>query len=294
MEREIIKIDEELCNGCGLCIPNCHEGALQIIDGKARLISDLMCDGLGACLGHCPVGAMTIENREAEAYDEVLVMKDMVSKGRNTVVAHLKHLKEHNEIGFLNQALDFLKENSDSLDFEIKDVLTKMMENKDKPCGGGAHHHEGGGCPGSAARTIQREERPSFTPQTIQSELGQWPIQMHLINPLSSQFDDTDFLLAADCTAFTLGSFHPKYLKNKTLGIACPKLDNGMEVYLGKLIQLIDGAEINTLTVVIMEVPCCGGLIQLAKAAADQADRKIPIKKIVVGIKGDILEENWI
>jgi len=111
MIREIVKIDEELCNGCGDCVPNCHEGALQIIDGKARLISDLMCDGLGACLGHCPEGAITIEKREAEEYDEQLVISQMVKQGKNTVFAHLKHLQEHGETGFLTEALNYIKAN---------------------------------------------------------------------------------------------------------------------------------------------------------------------------------------
>ena len=109
MIREMVKIDEELCNGCGICVPNCHEGALQMIDGKARLISDLMCDGLGACIGHCPQGAITIEQREAEAYDETKVMEIMVSKGKNTVIAHLKHLKDHNEIAYLKEGVMFLR-----------------------------------------------------------------------------------------------------------------------------------------------------------------------------------------
>ena len=121
MEREMVKIDEELCNGCGLCIPGCHEGALQIIDGKARLISDLMCDGLGACLGHCPQGAITIEKREAEAYDETRVMEIMVTRGMNTVVAHLKHLKEHNETGFLREGVKYLRDNEDKLGFNFQE-----------------------------------------------------------------------------------------------------------------------------------------------------------------------------
>lgn len=123
MVREVVKIDEEICNGCGECVPNCHEGALQIIDGKARLISDLLCDGLGACIGHCPLGAITIEKREAEAYDEYKVMQVMVTKGKNTVLAHLKHLKDHNEKEFLKQGIDFLKNNKDKIDFNIDAIM---------------------------------------------------------------------------------------------------------------------------------------------------------------------------
>jgi NAD-dependent dihydropyrimidine dehydrogenase PreA subunit len=301
MKREIIKIDEEKCNGCGLCIPNCHEGALQIIDGKARLISDLLCDGLGACIGHCPEGALEVEEREAEPYDEVKVIQDMIPKGRNTIIAHLKHLKDHQEFGFLKEAVSYLKDYEDSLPFQLSDVI---MEVHHYSPGGHSHAHglkvasvpvSGGGCPGSAAATFKREspENGHSTPEQT-SELSQWPVQMHLINPASGQFSGTDFVLTADCVAFALGNFHRKYLKGKTLGIACPKLDSNMEVYRNKLSALIDQSGVNTITVMIMEVPCCGGLLQMAKDAVTNAERKIPLKAVMVGIKGDILKEVWV
>jgi MinD superfamily P-loop ATPase len=121
MKRDILKIDEELCNGCGQCVPNCHEGALQVIDGKVRLVSELMCDGLGACIGHCPEGAITIETREAEPYNEIRVMKQMKDKGKNTIIAHLKHMKDHGETGFLQEGVNYLKENRNSLNL----ILTR-------------------------------------------------------------------------------------------------------------------------------------------------------------------------
>jgi NAD-dependent dihydropyrimidine dehydrogenase PreA subunit len=304
MKREIIKIDEERCNGCGLCIPNCHEGALQIIDGKARLVSELMCDGLGACIGHCPEGALEIEEREAEAYDEVKVIQEMIPKGKNLVIAHLKHLKDHQEFGFLKEALTYLKAEESHLPFSLSEVVMEVHHHS--PSVQGHAHPAGmkmaphaavhsGGCPGSAAATFKRDASATedFSPSQS-SELSQWPVQMHLINPSSGQFSGTDFVLAADCVAFSLGNFHSHYLKGKTLGIACPKLDSNKEVYQSKLRSLIEQAGINTLTVMIMEVPCCSGLLQMAREAVATANRKIPLKAVMVGIRGDILKEEWV
>ncbi|MCU0641224.1 MAG: 4Fe-4S binding protein [Candidatus Margulisbacteria bacterium] len=222
VKRQIVKIDEEKCNGCGLCIPNCHEGALQIVDGKARLVSEVFCDGLGACLGHCPQGAITLEEREA--------------------------------IPFMEQEC---------------------------------------GCPGAAVRAF-RDKNEGEAVGNPASQLRQWPVQLHLVPPGAPYFKGADLLLAADCVAYSLGGFHGRYLRGRALAIACPKLDQGQEIYLEKLIALIDQARINTLTVMIMEVPCCGGLLQLAKTAQAQAKRKIPLKAVVVGLEGDILKEDWV
>ena len=151
MIREIVKIDEELCDGCGDCIPNCHEGALQIIDGKARLISELMCDGLGACLGHCPQDAITIEKREADEYDEDIVIAQMIKSGKATVFAHLKHLQEHGETGFLNQALTYIRANREAMPFEISEVHELLHGGKEqKPGKAGVVS----GCPGSASQSF--------------------------------------------------------------------------------------------------------------------------------------------
>lgn len=294
MERDIIKIDEEKCNGCGLCVPNCHEGALQIIDGKVRLVSDLMCDGLGACIGHCPEGAIEIERREAEPYDEVKVMEIMVTKGINTVAAHLKHLKEHNETEFLRQGMEYLVENEDKLDFTVEQVRKTIhgvaveAEPEPEACGGG--------CPGSqpvAFAPMANEKISVAGIADVKSELSQWPLQLHLVNPMAQYFVDSDLLVAADCTAFSIGNFHQKWLKGRSLIIACPKLDNGQEIYLRKLVSLIEDANVNTITVLIMEVPCCGGLLQLVEMAVQQAKRKVPVKGVTVGIRGDILHEEW-
>ncbi len=257
MKRDIIKIDDEKCNGCGLCVPNCHEGVLRIIAGKVRLVSDLMCDGLGACIGYCPEGAITIESREAEPYDEVKVMEIMVSKGFNDVK---------------------------------KAVHAKENTNSDSGCNGG--------CQGSKTVVFDPAEIKLANQQnsngSIKSELRQWPVQLHLINPGASYFNGSDLLVASDCSAFTLGDFHQNWLKNKSLVIACPKLDQGKEAYLQKFISLIDNAKVNTITVLIMEVPCCGGLLQLVEMAISRSTRKVPVKCVTVSIKGEVLNEEWV
>ena len=294
MKREIIKIDEDKCNGCGLCIPGCPEGALQIIDNKARLVSDLMCDGLGACIGDCPEGAIEIEIREAEPYNETIVIKEIIKHGFNTVVAHLKHLREHGETDYLHEALGVLSEESD-LGYTVDAVKTKVHEKDESDsCASG--------CPGSAPVVFDIDTNAVNNAGGISEDTGagapstlrQWPVQMHLINPKAPYFHNADVVLAADCTAFSLGNFHSHYLKGKSLAIACPKLDSGMEVYVEKLTSMIDDTKINTLHVMIMEVPCCGGLIQMAQMAASNANRKIPVKKTVVGIRGAILSEEWV
>jgi len=314
MKRQIIKIDEDKCNGCGVCVPNCHEGALQMIDGKARLISDLMCDGLGACIGHCPVGAIEIIEREAEPYNEIAVIEEMVKKGKNTVKAHLSHLKDHMEFGYLKQGVKWMQENRNKINFDVDEVISKVhngIQPHEEPasnsCGCGGHEeqpkqshhhaheqlHQGGGCPGSASKSFAQPQTINTMTNTP-SQLTHWPVQMHLINPAASHFQNSDLMLAADCVAFSLGNFHSAFLKGKTLAIACPKLDSNKEVYIDKLVALIDNAKVNTITVVKMEVPCCGGILQMAKIASQNATRKVPIKSITVGIKGRVLSEDWV
>lgn len=297
MKRDILKIDEDLCNGCGQCVPNCHEGALQVIDGKIRLVSELMCDGLGACIGHCPEGAITIETREAEPYNEVHVMEKMKDKGKNTIIAHLKHLKDHGETGFLHDGVTYLKEHKSELKFNLEEVMTEVHNHGKLAVAEVSHHehaHEGGGCPGSRTMVIGKPSAAANSPVTEQpSELRQWPVQMHLVNPNAPYFRNSDLLLAADCVAFSMGGFHSNHLKGKSLAIACPKLDHGTDIYVEKLTAMIDLAKINTITVMMMEVPCCGGLLQMVKAALGNATRKVPVKKMVIGLSGEVLTEEW-
>ena len=297
MKRDILKIDEDLCNGCGECVPNCHEGALQVIDDKVRLVSELMCDGLGACIGHCPTGAITIEKREAEPYNETRVMEQMKDKGKNTVIAHLKHLKDHGEGGFLREGVSYLQLHRSELNFNLDEVMTEVHNHGKKPEPVVmVHHAHGGACPGSRERVIERgSPSPAAVVTTEQlSELRQWPVQMHLINPAAGYFKDSDLLLAADCVAFSMGGFHSMHLKGKSLAIACPKLDHGSEIYIDKLASLIDNAKVNTITVMMMEVPCCGGLLQMVKAALAKASGKVPVKRTIVSISGEVLQEEWV
>lgn len=288
MQREIIFIDEEKCDGCGLCIPNCHEGALQVIDGKARLISDLFCDGLGACIGHCPQGAITMEKREAEPYNERKVMEQILPKGRNTILAHLEHLKEHNEEAFLKEALDFIKE----FDVDLGDSVYT-------PAPANVVIGPGCGCGGSAPRDFRVEmpdtkaDESEHSPYVVPTELKQWPVQLHLLNPMASYIRDSDLLLASDCSAFTMGGFHSRFMKGKSVAIACPKLDQGKDVYISKLATMISDAKVNTVTVVMMEVPCCHGLAQLVHLAIQQAGIKVPVKEVIMSIRGEVLSEVW-
>ncbi|MFV0593578.1 MAG: ATP-binding protein [Draconibacterium sp.] len=293
MIREIVKIDEDLCNGCGVCVPNCHEGALQIIDGKARLVSELMCDGLGACIGHCPEGAITIEKREADAYDEVATISHMIKSGKNTVFAHLKHLQDHGENGYLNEALSFIRANREAMPFEISEVHELLHgEKKENTSSGGCAT---GGCPGSAPVAFDAGSLKMATPANeVPSTLTQWPVQMHLINPAASYFHGADLLVAADCAGFAYGNFHNDFIKGRKMVIACPKLDQGKDIYVQKLTRLIDDARVNTITVVIMEVPCCGGLSQMVEMATQMASRKVPVKEVVISIRGEVLSEEWI
>jgi len=275
--RKIVQIDEAKCTGCGDCIPNCQEGALQVIDGKARLISDIFCDGLGACMGHCPVDAITIEEREAEPYQEEKVMDEIVKKGPNTIKAHLQHLLDHNETGYLLEAFDYLTKHN----LPIPD----LVEDECMTCGGGGC--SAGSCPGSAVQDFGSSTSSSSN-QFIPSELTQWPVQLHLI-PIQAPFwNQADVLIAADCTAYAYGNFHSNFLQGKKLIIGCPKLDDTNH-YLDKLTQFFQTNQLKSVTVLMMEVPCCSGLLSLVKEAMKRANKSITIFHHTLSVKGEIL-----
>ena len=271
VRRQIIKIDDELCTGCGDCIPNCPEGALQVIDGKARLVSDLFCDGLGACIGHCPVDAISVEEREAEPYGERKVMENIVKQGPNVIRAHLEHLRDHDELGLLKEALGFLKERGIAV-----------------PAGAAAAHPQSGGCPG--ARMMQFEAKPEAAPAgRAVSRLRQWPVQITLVPPQAPYLQGADLLFAADCVPFAYANFHEDFLKGKVVLVGCPKLDDA-EFYRRKLAEVFRHNDIRSIEIVHMEVPCCLGLAHVVKLALEDAGKTVPLSLTKIGIRGDILE----
>lgn len=242
--RKIVKIDEEKCNGCGLCIPNCAEGALQIVEGKAKLITDKFCDGLGACLGHCPEDAITIIEREAEEFDE------------KAVEAHLHKQKE----------------------------TTQVHQPKPQP--------EFAGCPSSRVLQFQTPKpgTESGPKESSISELSQWPVQLKLVPVDAPYFKDADLLIAADCVPFAYPDFHRDFLKGKTLVVGCPKLDD-IQIYREKLAAIFKENPIKSVTVPFMEVPCCFGLVKATEDAIEASGKNIPLKKVKIGIRGEINPE---
>ena len=252
MIRKVVKIDEDRCNGCGLCVPSCAEGAIQIIDGKARLVADNLCDGLGACLGDCPQDAITIEEREADEFDEVAVAERLGEGGGHTppAPAHLG--------GGCPSA-------------QVRSFAPPT----------------GGGCPSAQPLQINRPEQADGTVAgPAPSRLAQWPIQLHLVPPTAPFLLGADVLLAADCAPFAYADFHEELLKGKALLIACPKLDHTAP-YLDKLVAMIEQSQIRSLTVVHMEVPCCSGLVHLARQAVARSGRELPLETVCIGIRGE-------
>jgi len=278
MKRQIIKIDEDKCNGCGLCVPNCPEGALQMIDGKARLVGELLCDGLGACIGKCPEGAITIEERESDPYEETKVMENVVKGGKNVLAAHLRHLKDHGQEEYLKLAMAYMKEHN--IPVPEEDAGKEPL-----PCG----------CPGTMMKDFRAPEASAESASVagepagkIASELRQWPTQRHLVRPQAPYFRDCDLLVAADCVPFAHGDFHRRFLKGKTLVMFCPKLDTVMDMYLDKLTTIIRDNNIKSITVVKMEVPCCYGALKLTEEALKQSGKNIILKEYTISIRGEI------
>lgn len=281
-KRKIIKVDEEKCTGCGECIPNCPEGALQVIDGKARLVSDLFCDGLGACVGHCPEGAMTVEERAAEPYNEAKVMVNIVKAGPNTIAAHLRHLKDHSAMEYYVQALDFLRARGVQPPGkpEAKSQEAKAKIPSPRPelaCG----------CPGSAVRELTPSStRPleSLTPRPL-SALRNWPIQLTLMPVTAPYLKGADLLISADCVGSSHPNFHEDLVKGRVLIIACPKLDDA-DAYIEKLTRMFAESTPKSVTCAHMTVPCCSGLVRIVKQAIADSGRPIPFAEVTIDVDG--------
>jgi NAD-dependent dihydropyrimidine dehydrogenase PreA subunit len=313
MKRKIITIDEEKCTGCGQCIPDCPEGALQIIDGKARLVSDLFCDGLGACIGTCPEAAISVIEREAAPYDERAVMATIVPKGPPVIKAHLEHLLGHGERGLYNQAVEYLLEKM----IPIPDHDNASVPKSPKTNGtilpsshgvapasclpGPDRKQPFAGCPGSAARSIDRPQDAGHRGRgphagmgmhqpsgTTDSALRQWPVQLALQNPGAGYFDNADLLVSADCAPFAYAGFHGDLLAGKILIIFCPKLDADIEGYIDKLAEIFRLHAIRSVTIARMEVPCCGGVRYVVDKAKERAGVQVPVEEKVVAISGGI------
>lgn len=257
IKRKIIKIDEEKCDGCGLCIPSCPEGALQIIDGKAKLVTEQFCDGLGACLGDCPQGALTVEDEEVEGYDEEGVIGHIKEQSPELLEKHLAHLKKHAH--------------------ELPQY----------------HSHQGiSSCPSAQMLHWEKKGEEKVAEKAgADSELRQWPIQIQLVPPSAPYFQNADLILGADCVPFAYPNFHADFLKGKAIAIGCPKLDDS-EAYINKLTQILESSDIKSIQVVHMEVPCCYGLVNIAQEAIKRSGKDIPLKTVNIGIKGEILEQS--
>lgn len=268
MKRKIVSIDQELCNGCELCVNACHEGAIQMLNGKATLISDVYCDGLGDCLPACPTNAITIIEREAAEYSQ--------------------------------EAVDAL--------IEAKKTAMPLGGHQCSCSGGEGHGHDhhhsiqptfkpaGGGCPGSQAMTLQRSEKPvnqkpaisSLQSEKGVSELTNWPVQIKLVNTKAEYFNGANLLIAADCTAFAYADFHKDFVKDRIVLIGCPKLDDN-QFYAEKLAEIFNSNDIASITVLRMEVPCCAGIVQSVKAAILKSQRIVPYNEVTIKLNGELL-----
>ena len=255
--RKIVKIDEDRCNGCGLCVPKCAEGAIQIIDGKARLMADNLCDGLGNCLGTCPEDAITIEERPADAFDEEAVARHLQQEAPGA---------SHPAAGCPGAALRTLSE--------------------------GAASAPPGGCPGTMARKLDAPDAPGPAAVTDRpSRLRHWPVQLALLPVRGEIWQDADVLIAADCVPAVMPDFHDQLLAGKTLAVGCPKLDD-IQPYVEKLTRVFAANNIRSVTVAHMEVPCCSGIVHAVQTALEQAGRNdVGTRDVTVGIDGTIQHE---
>lgn len=242
VRRKIIKIDEELCNGCGQCVPDCAEGSLQIIDGKARLVADKLCDGLGACLGSCPTGALQIIEREADEFDEEAVHAFLAGKEQQAAKLTIPH---------------------------------------------------GSGCPSARLQThapITPCQMANIPAAQTGSALSHWPVQIRLIPPTAPFLENCDLLVAADCSAVAYAGLQKDFLAGRVVMMGCPKFDD-QQLYVDRFTEIFRTRKLNSLTILIMEVPCCHSMLQIVKKAVEAAKPAFPIRHVVISTRGEIKQE---
>ena len=261
MIRKLIKIDEDKCNGCGQCVPSCHEGAIQLINGKAKLTAEKYCDGLGDCLGTCPMDAITVSEQEAsEDFNEEAVKVHLAGMGRK----------------FIPRS-------------ELK-PLQGTLDNPMHHAPGTMHLHGGTACPSAAMKSFKREpDEKHATTETAEqiSELTHWPVQLCLVSSSAPFLQNADLLISADCVPFAYAGFHKKFLKGKTLLIGCPKLDDA-DLYREKLTEIFRQCNIRRISLAHMEVPCCFGLEAIIKEALKASGKDIPLEKVIVTLDGNL------
>ena len=259
MIRKIVQIDQEKCDGCGLCVPSCAEGAIRIVDGKASISADNLCDGLGACLGDCPRDAITIIEREADLFDEVAVEKHLEATGAAPHAAKPAHAPHAPQAAAT-------------------------------PPASPATH--GGGCPGSRAVSFApaapAAAQTPGCPALCPSQLAQWPVQLTLVPTAAPYFQDADLLITADCVPLAYADYHRDFLSGKAVVVGCPKLDDN-NAYLVKLTELFRVSRVKSITVLKMEVPCCGGIAMVAKQALAASGKEIPFNVVTISIRGEVV-----
>lgn len=275
VKREIIDIDEGKCTGCGECIPSCPEGALQLINGKARLVNETFCDGLGACINDCPEGAITIEEREAKPYDEKAVAKKMLQKGNDVLKAHLEHLEEHGQEELLREALVYLRD-------QETDLSLQKFESE-SPRVGVANK----GCPGVTPKELKNKEKDETPDLGPFSRLEQWPVQLTLLPTEAPYLEGAELLIVADCVPFAYGNFHNDFLEGNKVAVGCPKLDDA-NFYTEKLTEILKNNDIDKLKTVHMEVPCCFGMNKIVEEATKAAGKDVEMEEVTITVEGEI------
>jgi NAD-dependent dihydropyrimidine dehydrogenase PreA subunit len=258
VKRQLISIDEERCDGCGVCVPSCAEGALQIVNGKARLVKESYCDGLGACLGECPQGALTILAMEADEYDEAEVLANLRQIDPLSVKTHGTRSR--------SRAVD-------PIPLHVAGVAPLSPRPGDTQA-----------CP--SIRVAQwEEEEPAPTLERQRSQLRQWPVQLHLLPSRAPFFENADLVLVADCVPFAYANFHEDFLRGNVVAVGCPKLDDA-RAYIDKVTQILQQSNLRSLKVAYMEVPCCRGLVTIAQQALANSGRSIPFESVIITIAG--------